>query len=248
MAFLSDGADEMRKNVRETFRRGADFIKLCVTGGVVSTHDAITDTQFTREEIAVAVEEASARGTYVTVHAHNNAGVRNAVEAGVKCVEHGSEINEEVAALMARNGVAHVPTLAVVEQLLRSTEAVGLPPAIRDRAVSMRQGQLDALVATRAAGVTVGLGSDMIGPDQSGRSEELLIRAELETPMDALVAATQTNSKILRIDDLIGTLEVGKMADIVAWTTDPLESPKAFTDRDQAAVIFQSGATVKDIR
>jgi imidazolonepropionase-like amidohydrolase len=66
--------------------------------------------------------------------------------------------------------------------------------------------------------------------------------------MDALVAATQTNSKILRIDDLIGTLEVGKMADIVAWTTDPLESPKAFTDRDQAAVIFQSGATVKDIR
>ncbi|HVV76685.1 MAG TPA: amidohydrolase family protein [Mycobacteriales bacterium] len=248
MAFLSDGTEQMRKNVRETFRRGADFIKLCVTGGVVSTHDALTDTQFTREEIAVAVEEANARGTYVTVHAHNNAGVRNAVEAGVKCVEHGSAINEEVAALMASEGVAHVPTLAVVEQLLRSTDAVGLPPAIRDRALSMRQGQLDALAATRAAGVKVGLGSDLIGPDQTGRSEELLIRAELETSMDALVAATRTNSQVLRIDHLVGTIEVGKMADLVAWSSDPLESPKVFTDRNQAAVIFQAGATVKDLR
>lgn len=248
MAFLSDGADQMRKNVRETFRRGADFLKLCVTGGVVSSHDALTDTQFTREEIAVAVEEANARGTYVTVHAHNNEGVRNAVEAGVKCIEHGSAIDEEVAALMLRNGVAHVPTLTVVEQLLRSTEAVGLPPAIRDRAMSMRQGQLDALAATRTAGVMVGLGSDLIGPDQTGRSEELLIRAELETPMDALVAATRTNSRILRIDDTVGTLEVGKLADVVAWATDPLETPKAFTDRNQAAVVVRAGEIVKDLR
>lgn len=247
-AFLSDGAEMMRKNVRESFRRGADFLKLCVTGGVVSSHDQLTDTQFTSEEIAVAVEEAEARSTYVTVHAHNNRGVRRAIEAGVKCVEHGSEIDEDVAALMAREGVAHVPTLAVVEQLLRSVEAVGLPPEIRDRAMSMRQGQLDAVRATRAAGVTVGLGSDLIGPDQTGRSEELLIRAELETPMDALVAATQTNSRILRIADSVGTIEVGKIADLVAWASDPLESPKTFTERNQAVVILQAGQPVKDLR
>ena len=248
LAFLSDGADEMRKNVRETFRRGADFLKLCVSGGVVSSHDKVTDTQLTVDEIAVAVQEANARGTYVTVHSHNNRGVQHAVQAGVKCIEHGSEIDEETAALLAANGVAHVPTLAVVEQLLRNAVAVGLPPAITDRALLVRQGQIDALRTSRAAGVKVGLGSDLIGPDQTGRSEELLLRAELETPMDALVAATKTNSEILRLSHDLGTLEVGKLADLVAWRTDPLEAPKVFTDRDQAALIMKAGTVVKDIR
>jgi imidazolonepropionase-like amidohydrolase len=248
LAFLSDGVDEMRKNVRESFRRGADFIKMCVTGGVVSNHDKLTDTQLTVEEIAVAVQEAEARGTYVTVHAHNNAGVRNAVRAGAKCVEHGSEIDEETAALMAANGVAHVPTLTVVEQLLRDVEAVGLPAHIRDRALLVRQGQIDGFRASRAAGVRVGLGSDLIGPDQTGRSEELLIRAELETPMDALVAATRTNSEVLGISHETGTLEVGKLADLVAWRSNPVEDAKVFTEREQAAVVLKAGAVVKDIR
>jgi imidazolonepropionase-like amidohydrolase len=247
-AFLSDGADEMRKNARESFRRGADFLKLCVSGGVVSNHDKVTDTQFTSDEIAAAVFEAEARGTYVTVHAHNNRGIHSAVRAGVKCVEHGSEIDEETAALMAAHGVAHVPTFAVLEQLLRSVDVIGLPAEIRNRAMGLRQGQLDGFRATRAAGVKVGLGSDLIGPDQTGRSEELLIRAEFETPMDALIAATRTNAEILRIADKVGTLEVGKGADLVAWRTDPLETPKAFTEPEQAAVILQSGRVVKDVR
>jgi imidazolonepropionase-like amidohydrolase len=248
IAFLSDGPDTMRANVRETFRRGADFLKLCVTGGVVSTHDALTDTQLTVEEIAVAVQEAEARGTYVTVHAHNNAGIRNAVEAGVKCVEHGSEIDEETASLMAARGVAHVPTLAVVEALLRDVEATGLPPHIADRARLVRQGQIDGLLASLAAGVTVGLGSDLIGPDQTGRSEELLLRSELQSPMEALVAATAINARVLRIADQVGTLEVGKTADLVAWRSNPVEDAKVFTDRTQAALVVKAGAVVKDIR
>lgn len=247
LSLVSDGVDEMRKNVRESFRRGADFIKMCVTGGVVSTHDELTDTQFTVEEIAVAVQEASARGTYVTVHAHNNDGVRNAVQAGARCIEHGSQIDEETAALLAEHDVAHVPTFAVVEQLLRDVASMGLPPHIRDRALLVRQGMIDGLHASRAAGVTVGLGSDLIGPDQSGRSEELLLRAQLETPMDALVAATRTNAQILRLPD-VGTLEVGKVADLVVWGRDPLEDPKAFTDRDNAVLVLQAGAVVKDLR
>lgn len=248
MSLLSNGPEDMRRNVRETFRRGADFLKLCVSGGVVSTHDDPSDTQLTLEEIGVAVVEATARGTYVTVHSHNNAGIQNAVRAGVKCVEHGSEIDEATAALMQQHGVAHVPTFAVVDRLLRDAEAVGLPPEIADRAQRLRQGQIDGLRASRAAGVTVGLGSDLIGPDQTARGDELLIRAELETPMDALVAATRTNARILGIDHLVGTLEVGKVADIVVWRTDPLHEPKAFTDRDNAVLVLQHGNIVKDIR
>ncbi|HET9061253.1 MAG TPA: amidohydrolase family protein, partial [Acidimicrobiales bacterium] len=82
----------------------------------------------------------------------------------------------------------------------------------------------------------------------TGRSEELFIRAELETPLDALVAATRTNAEVLRIADQTGTLEVGKLADLVAWRTDPLESPKVFTERDQAALVMKSGVVMKDIR
>lgn len=148
---------------------------------------------------------------------------------------------------MAEHGVAHVPTCAVVEQLLRDVESVGLPAYVRDRALLVRQGMVDGLHASRAAGVTVGLGSDLIGPDQTGRSEELLLRAQLETPMDALVAATQTNARVLRLPD-VGTLEVGKVADLVVWARDPLEDPKAFTDRDNAVLVMKGGETVKELR
>ncbi|USQ81267.1 amidohydrolase family protein [Ornithinimicrobium faecis] len=248
MSLLSDGPAEMRKNIRETFRLGADFIKMCVTGGVVSTHDKLSDTQFTVEEIAVAVEEASARGTYVTVHAHNNAGIRNAVLAGVKCVEHGSEIDEETAALMAQHGVAHVPTLAVVHALLEDAAAAGLPPEIRDRIGPALDGQVAGLRASRAAGVRVGSGSDLIGPAQGLRGKELTLRSEVETPMLALESATRVNADILGVGEETGTIEVGKLADLTAWATDPLADPTAFGDPDQVILVVQAGALVKDVR
>ena len=247
-ALLSDGPDEMRKNVRETFRRGADFIKLCVTGGVVSWHDKLSDTQFTVEEIAVAVQEAAARGTYVTVHAHNNAGIRNAIRAGVKCVEHGSEIDEETAALMAEHGVAHVPTLAVAHELAANAREAGLPASIADRVGKVIQGQADGLLASRAAGVTVGSGSDLIGFNQSRRGHELSLRSEIETPLLALQSATQINAEILGIADHVGTIEVGKIADVAAFAGDPIQNPKLFGDPDSVVLVIQAGRVVKDNR
>ncbi len=244
----SDGPEQLRKNVREGFRRGATFVKLCVTGGVVSRHDKLSDTQFTVEEIAVAVAEAKARGTYVTVHAHNNAGIRNAVSAGVRCVEHGSEIDEGTAELMAEHDVAHVPTLAVVRALLDDTAEAGLPPTMAHRAGGVWQGQVDAIQISRAAGVRVGLGSDLIGPKQDLRGNELLLRSKIETPMDALVSATRINADILGIGDEVGTIEVGKRADLIAFAGNPLESPELFAARDRVVLIVQDGRLVKDRR
>jgi len=248
MSLLSDGPDEMRKNVRETFRRGADFLKLCVTGGVMSTNDKLTDTQFAIEEIEVAVAEANARGTYVTVHAHNNDGIRNAVRAGVKCIEHGSEIDEETAALMASNNTAHVPTLATFHALLDDATQTGLPAEISDRVGPTLQGQVNGLLISRAAGVMVGSGSDLLGPNQWVRGHELTLRSEIETPMLALQSATRVNAEILRIADDVGTVEVGKLADLTAWATDPLTNPKVFGDPDQVAMVIQGGRLVKDAR
>ncbi|ALL79279.1 peptidase M38 (plasmid) [Pseudonocardia sp. EC080610-09] len=248
LSLLCDGPDEMRKGAREAFRRGADFLKLCVTGGVVSRHDKLTDTQFDVSEIAAAVAEASARGTYVTVHAHNNAGIRNAVAAGVRCVEHGSQIDDETAALMAEHDVAHVPTLAVVEALLDDATATGLPASIADRVGVAKQGQIDAIHASRRAGVRIGSGSDLIGPGQDNRGRELLLRSQVESPMAALVSATSVNADILGIGDEVGTIEPGKHADLVAFRGNPLEDPKLFADPGAVALVVQGGRVVRDER
>ncbi|WP_405066448.1 amidohydrolase family protein [Kribbella sp. NBC_01510] len=248
MAMLSDGPDEMRRNARESFRRGAQFLKLCVTGGVISNHDKLTDTQFSSAEIAVAVAEAAARGTYVTVHAHNVEGIRNAVLAGVRCVEHGTGIDEETAALMAERQVSLVPTLAAVEALITNVDGLGLPSHFAERAMRVRAAMVDGLLAAKAAGVRVGLGSDVIGPDQTGRGAELTLRAAAESPMEALIAATRVNAGLLGLDSEIGTLEVGKRADIVAFAGNPLDDPKLFADPDSVVLVLQNGVVAKDER
>lgn len=246
LSMLSDGPEHMRKNARESFRRGADFLKLCVTGGVISKHDKLSDTQFTIEEIAAAVAEASARGTYVTVHAHNTTGIRNAVAAGAKGVEHGTGIDEETAALMAAQHVALVPTLAAVEAV--AGNALDLPPEIAARATLVRDSMVSGLLAAKEAGVRIGSGSDLVGPVQTHRGQELELRAGIETPMEALVSATRTNADILGLSSEIGTIEVGKRADVIAFASDPLDNPKLFADPSSVVLVLQGGSVVKDTR
>lgn len=247
LSLMSGNADELRKNVRESFRRGASFLKLCVTGGVVGGHDRLSDTQFTIEEIAVAVVEAAARGTYVTVHAHNNAGIRNAVRAGVRCVEHGTDIDEPTAALMREHDVALVPTFAVVDQILEG-ESMDLDPSAKVRVAGVQDRMAAALKIARAAGLRIGLGSDLIGPHQQRRGEELRLRAELETPMQALVSATSVNADIVGLGDSVGQIQVGMQADLVVWQSNPLEDAKAFADPDMAVVVVKNGQIAKDTR
>ncbi len=230
--------------MRESFRRGATFLKLCVTGGVVGGHDRLDDTQFTVAEIAVAVEEAAARGTYVTVHAHNNAGIRNAVQAGVRCVEHGTDIDEPTAQLMRDNDVALVPTFAVVDQIM-DPGSLDVDPSTRDRLAGARRRMANALEISRAAGVRIGLGSDLLGPEQYRRGEELRLRAELESPMQALVSATRVNADILGIGDTVGMLRVGMAADMVAWERNPLDDARIFADPDMAAFVVKAGRIMK---
>jgi imidazolonepropionase-like amidohydrolase len=221
---------------------------MCVTGGVVSSHDKLTDTQFTTEEIRAAVEEAAARGTYVTVHAHNNDGIRNAVDAGVKCVEHGTDIDEETASLMAENGVAMVPTFAVVQTLVEHSEVIGLAPHIAARVAGVMDRMSAATLAAVDAGVRVGSGSDLIGPNQTFRGLELVIKAELLDPMAALVSATRTNAAILGVADRLGTVEVGKTADLIAIDGDPLTKPELFNDPGRVVLVVRDGQIVKDTR
>ncbi len=242
---VANGPDEVRLAARRAFRRGATQLKVFVSGGVVSITDEIDHTQLTVEELRAAVVEAQARSTYVTAHAHNVRGIRNGLEAGVECFEHGSWLDEQTAAAMAAAGAALVPTLAVARLMAEDWEEWGLPQAVVPRMEQVAGHMADAVKLARAAGVTLGSGSDLLGPRQNRKGLELVLRAEIESPMDAIVAATATNARILRVDDRLGTVEPGKLADIIVVRGDPLAEPAIFDDADRIVLVVKNGVVKK---
>ncbi|MCI0636390.1 MAG: amidohydrolase family protein, partial [Actinobacteria bacterium] len=243
---VCNGPEEVRLGARKAFRRGAKQIKLFLSGGVVSLTDDIEDTQFTVDEIRAAVEEARARNTYVTAHAHNNRSVRNGLAAGVTCFEHGSWLDEETAATMTSSGAALVPTFAVANLLRTEREGLGVPDAVVPRIAQVEGHMASAVRIARAAGLTLGLGSDLLGPNQRNRGLELTLRAAIEGPMAALVSATATNARILGLGDRLGTVEAGKLADLVVVRGDPLAEPELFGDPARVELVLKSGTVEKE--
>ena len=243
-----DGPDAVRIAARTAFRRGATQIKVCVSGGVVSLTDRIEDTQFSVDELMAAVAEADARDTYVTAHAHNAPGIRNGLEAGVQCFEHGTFLDEETAEAMAAAGAYLVPTFAVTRLFRDEWQKWGLPEAVVPRMDGIEDAMARSLKMARAAGVTIGSGSDILGPEQTRRGLELSIRAELGDAMEAIVAATAVNARILRHADEIGIVEVGKRADVIAVDGDPVANPSLFDQPDRVVLVMKNGEIVKDLR
>jgi imidazolonepropionase-like amidohydrolase len=242
---VCNGPEEVRVAARKAFRRGATQLKLFLSGGVVSLTDDLEDTQFAVDEIRPAVEEARARRTYVTAHAHNNRAIRNGLAAGVSCFEHGSWLDAETAAEMARAGAALVPTLAIARVMKTERAAWGLPELVIPRIEQVEGHMATGVRIARAAGIVVGCGSDLIGPNQHQRGLELVLRAEIEGAMGAIMAATATNAKILGIADRLGTVEPGKLADLIVVRGDPLEEPSLFADPERVVLVMKGGVVEK---
>jgi len=245
---VATGPDEVRLAASKAFRRGATQLKVMVSGGVISLTDELEHTQLTVDELRAAVLEAEARNTYVTAHAHNSRGIQNGLAAGITCFEHGSFLDEETAAAMATAGAALVPTLTVTHVMATEHERWGLPPAIAARMEGVGERMVDAVKLARTAGVTLGSGSDLLGPHQEHRGLELVLRSEIEGPMAAIVAATATNARVLRADDRLGTVEAGKLADLVAVRGDPLAEPRLFDDPERVVLVVKGGVVKKDTR
>lgn len=243
---VCDGPDQVRIAARNAFRHGATQIKVCVSGGVVSLTDRLEDVQFTVPELRAAVEEAEARETYVTAHAHNVDGIERGLEAGLRCFEHGTFLTEETAAKMAAAGAALVPTLAVIHLLASEYEKYGLGDYVVPRVQGVEEAMSNAVVIAADAGVRVGSGTDLLGPGQNRRGLELVLRARLQSPMDAIVSATRVNAEIMRVADRLGTLEVGKLADCIGVDFDPLDEPELFDDPDRVRLVVKGGEVVKD--
>jgi len=240
-----DGPDAMRNAARDAFRHGATQLKLCISGGVVSHTDRMEDVQFSVEEMRAAVEEARDRHTYVAAHAHNVAAIRRGLEAGVHSFEHGTFLDADTAALMAGAGAVLVPTLTIARLWMNDASAV--PAESRDRVAMLESGMSNAVRLAKEFGITMGSGSDLIGPEQTGRGMEIGLKADIIGAMDAIVSATATNARILRRGDL-GTVEVGKCADLIAVDGDPLADPWLLADPDRVIVVIQDGRIVKDRR
>jgi imidazolonepropionase-like amidohydrolase len=244
---ICDGPDQVRIAARNAFRHGATQIKMCVSGGVVSLTDRLEDVQFTVDELRAAVEEAAARDTYVTAHAHNTAGIERGLEAGLECFEHGTFLDEATAAKMAAAGASLVPTLAVIHLLSTEYERYGLGDYVLPRVQGVEEAMGKAVLIAMEAGVRVGSGTDLLGAEQNRRGLELVLRSRLHSPMDAITSATRHNAEILRVADQLGTLEAGKLADCIAVDFDPLADPTGFDDPDRVRVVIQNGQVVKDL-
>jgi imidazolonepropionase-like amidohydrolase len=243
---VCDGPDGVRQAARTAFRRGATQLKVIMSGGVVSLSDSLDDTQFTVAELRAAVEEAEARGTYVTAHAHNPRSIVNGLQAGVACFEHGTFLDAATAERMAAVGACLVPTFTVLREMSEHWRAWGVPEAVLPRLAGVEQAMAAATKLARDAGVAVGSGSDILGPAQERRGLELAIKAEVLGPLDAIVSATSVNARILRQNRRLGTLAPGLLADLIAVDGDPLTDPAVLADPDRVVLVVKAGQVVKD--
>ena len=246
---VADGVSEVRKAAREQIREGADFLKIMTTGGVMSERDVSTSCQFSLQEIVAFVEEAANVGFITSSHAQGTKGVKNALLAGVKVIEHGMYLDDDCISLMVKNNHFLVPTLSIVEAIAVNGMKVGVLPSSVQKARIAQQAHLESFKRAYKAGVMCGLGTDYLTDPMTPMGENAI---ELQmyvtrgglSPMEAIVCATKNNSKILDKEDKIGTLEVGKLADLIVIDGDPLQDITILLDRNNITDIYKGGVKV----
>jgi imidazolonepropionase-like amidohydrolase len=243
---VCDGADAVRRATREQLRLGADQIKVMASGGAMSPADELAATQYTLDELRAAVEEAEAAGTYVMAHAYNDRSVRNCLQSGVRSIEHGNLIDEETARLLARSGTYLVPTLVTYEALSEEGDAFGVPENVIRKIDEARALGIRALRFAYEAGVRIASGSDLLGPLQDRKARELEIKTEVMSPMESLISATRTNAELFGLEDEIGTVEVGKLADLLVVDGNPLEDIAVLQNKSNLRLIMKAGKALKN--
>jgi imidazolonepropionase-like amidohydrolase len=245
-----DGIDGMRRKVREVLQAGADWIKLCTSGGVLSPGDLPDHAQFSVEEIRVAVEEAAVVGKRVMAHAMSAAGIRNALVAGVTTIEHGCLLDEEGIALMKEKGAYLVPTLVAPGDVIAGAKdgRGGLPPEMIEKSERIGALHRTAVSAAITAGVKVAMGTDSaVGPHgRNLREVGEMVRCGM-TPMQAIVASTSVPADLLRRPEL-GVLEAGKLADVVAVRGDPIGDIDSLADPRHIRLVIKDGRVAYDLR
>jgi imidazolonepropionase-like amidohydrolase len=222
--------------VREEIRSGADFIKIMGSGGVSTPTDRLEQLQFTNAEIQAIVECAENAGTYVTAHAYTPKAIRHAIENGVKGIEHGNFITEEIARLMVERGVYLTPTLISYAEMDSERWRGYLPADGQAKNTEVLSAGLKSLKTAADAGVTICYGSDLLGPLGLAQTGEFALRAQALSPLAVLQSATINPAKMVGQPELLGQIKEGFWADVLFLNRNPLEDVTVF-DRPEECVL-----------
>jgi imidazolonepropionase-like amidohydrolase len=238
---LADGPDEVTKAVRTNLKNGADFIKILATGAVLSKGIPPGSQQYSDAEIQAAVTEARRWGRPVAAHAHGAEGIKAAIRAGARTIDHGSMLDAEAIGMLAGSSTYYVPTLYTSDVIATSAH---VPESEKERDRPFREAQYVGFRLALAAGIPIGLGSDSAVIPHGANARELSVRVKLgEKPMSAIVSATRVNAEILGWSDRIGTIEKGKYADLVAVPGDPLAD---ITAVEHVGFVMKGGVVHRD--
>jgi len=245
-----DGVEDCRRKVREVLRAGADIIKICSTGGVLSPTDHPEFTQFSPEELDVIVREAAyRRGIKVMAHAQGAEGIKNAIRAGVHSIEHGIYLDDEALDLMLKHGTFLVPTLLAPLAVLEAGEKGGMPEYGIRKSREVIEIHSESISRAHKAGVKISMGTDAGVMPHGTNLRELGLMVNLGmTPMETIVATTKKAAECLGWEDQVGTIQAGKLADIVIARTNPLQDIRSLENVDNIALVMKDGKVVKDQR
>lgn len=239
-----NGVEDARKAVRQRYKDGADFIKITATGGVLSLAKSGQNPQFSPEELAAVVQTASDYGMHVAAHSHGAEGMKRAVVAGVRSIEHGTFMTDEIIALMKEHGTYYVPTISAGRFVAEKAEEDGYFPAIvRPKAAAVGPQIQDTFAKAWKAGVTIAFGTDAgVSPHGDNALEFAYMVEAGMPPMEAIRAATMTAAELLGVQNELGSIAEGKLADIVAVNGNPLDD---ITLLQNVAFVMKDGAVVK---
>ncbi len=223
---LADGPDEITKAVRTNFKNGADFIKIMATGAVLSKGIEPGRQQYSDAEMKAAVDEANRWGGQVAAHAHGASGIKAAIRAGVRTVDHGSDLDEEAIRLIkgSKGKTYYVPTLSVIDAIEQDGAKNHIPESERERSRKMREIMFAGFKRALAAKLPIGFGTDAAVIEHGENWKEFVVRHSLgESAAASIVAATSLNAEIIGWSDRVGSVAPGKFADLIAVPGDPLQ-------------------------
>lgn len=240
---VADGAAAVAKKVREVIKYGADLIKICATGGVLSFRDDPNASQYSLEEMKIIVSEAHRLGRKVAAHAHGGDGIKLAVEAGVDSIEHGSYIDDAGIKLMKARGTYLVPTVYLGDWLLENAERIKLPAPLVAKAKVVVPVARKNLAEAFRQGVPVAFGTDAAVYPHGLNGREFAVYVKLGmTPLAALQSATINAANLMGWEDRVGAVEKGKFADLIAVAGDPL---KDITEMERVQFVMKGGQVFK---
>ncbi len=238
---IANGPDEIRKAVRFEVKNGADVIKAAVSGGVLSLTDEVDVPQLTPAEIAALVDESHRLRKKVAVHCHGDSVAREAIEAGVDSIEHGSFMKPDTLTMMKKKGTFLTPTLMASEWIMGKID--NYPPALQAKATAATAARSEMFRNAVKMGIKISFGTDAAVFPHGQNAKEFKLMVDLGmTPIDALKSATATDAELLGIAQKVGTLEKGKLADVIVVPGDPVAD---ITATERVSFVMKEGRIIR---